>query len=509
MGIRIDINAKDLKTLLALLQQYLPNTLVWAFGSRVKYTAKPTSDLDLVGFITEKQKMSFSLLKEALAESSLPFRVDLHDWNDIPETFRKNIEDSYLVIQDVAKRELPNDWKTFQFGDLAELRKEQIISNGIEQPYIGLEHIEQQNLRLNGIGSSDQVISNKFKFYAGDVLYGRLRPYFRKVYYPKFDGVCSTEIFVIKNKKVIDKTFLYYLVATEEFTNLANSGSSGTHMPRADWRQIVKSEWNIPKDIETQKQIVQILSSLDDKIELNLQMNKTLEAMTQAIFKEWFVDFKFPGFDGVLVDGLPKGWKITKLSSFIEIKHGFAFKGEFFSDIEEDNILLTPGNFKIGGGFNNSKFKYYRGDVPTDYILERNDLIVTMTDLSKAGDTLGFPALVPPIEGKQLLHNQRIGKVIFRSKLPLKYYLYLVMCQDNYRHFVLGGSTGSTVKHTSPKRICDFEFLFPDKTTLFSFETMVKSLLDKQQENEFQISYLAQIRDALLSKLMSGQLKIN
>ena len=189
-----------------------------------------------------------------------------------------------------------SDWKTYKLGEIAEIRKEQIVSNGIEQPYIGLEHIEQQSLRLNGVGSSDNVVSNKFKFYNGDVLYGRLRPYFRKVYKPNFDGVCSTEIFVIKPKKDIDKGFLFYLVATEEFTNIANSGSSGTHMPRADWKQLEKSEWQLP-NLSTQTAIAQILTSLDDKIELNLQMNQTLEAMAQALFKEWFVNFNFPDHD--------------------------------------------------------------------------------------------------------------------------------------------------------------------------------------------------------------------
>ena len=94
-----------------------------------------------------------------------------------------------------------NDWKNYKFSEIAELRKEQIAPNGKELPYIGLEHIEQQTLRLNGIGSSTGLASNKFKFYKGDILYGKLRPYFRKVYQADFDGVCSTDIFVIKNKK--------------------------------------------------------------------------------------------------------------------------------------------------------------------------------------------------------------------------------------------------------------------------------------------------------------------
>ena len=431
-----------------------------------------------------------------------------------------------------------SEWKTYKLGDVAETRKEQIISNGEEQPYIGLEHIEQQSLRLNGVGSSNDVISNKFKFYSGDILYGRLRPYFRKVYKPNFDGVCSTEIFVIKPKKDINKDFLFYLVATEEFTNMANSGSSGTHMPRADWKQLEKSEWNIPS-LPTQTQIAQILTSLDDKIELNLQMNQTLEAMAQALFKEWFVNFNFPsselGLEGLNddrifhkkgkkenkeilpssnqqnhnSDNLPKGWRMGKLSEVIEIKHGYAFKGEFFSDFEEDDILITPGNFKNGGGFNSQKFKYYNGDVPNDYILNKNDLIVTMTDLSKAGDTLGYSALVPTIDGKRLLHNQRIGKVIFKSDLPIKYFLYWLMRQYDYRHFVLGSATGSTVKHTSPTRICEFQFPLPTKELLTKFETKIGCLSEKAQENEVQIQTLTQTRDTLLPKLMSGKIKLS
>ncbi|MCB0735864.1 MAG: restriction endonuclease subunit S [Bacteroidetes bacterium] len=231
--------------------------------------------------------------------------------------------------------------------------------------------------------------------------------------------------------------------------------------------------------------------------------------MAQAIFKGWFVNFNFPGFDGELVDGLPKGWSKVKLADLIEIKHGYAFKGEFFSEIEQDDILLTPGNFKIGGGFNNAKFKYYNGEVPEAYILERNDLVVTMTDLSKAGDTLGYSALVPEIDGKRLLHNQRIGKVLLKDDLPLKYYLYWVMRQDDYRHFVLGSATGSTVKHTSPTRICDFEIALPDRNILEQFESVISGLSDKQQENEIQEAHLSKTRDTLLPKLMSGQLKVS
>lgn len=306
----------------------------------------------------------------------------------------------------------------------------------------------------------------------------------------------------------IDPDFLYWILRTQPYQYYIVGSATGSTVKHTSPTRICTYEFEAPIDKSKQQEIAQILTSLDDKIELNHKMNQTLEAMAQALFKEWFVNFNFPGFDGELVDGLPKGWRMGKLSDIIEIKHGYAFKGEFFSDFEEKDVLITPGNFKIGGGFNSQKFKYYKGEIPHDYILKRNDLLVTMTDLSKGGDTLGYSALVPTIEGKRLLHNQRIGKVMFRSDLPVKHFLYWLMRQDDYRHFVLGGATGSTVKHTSPTRICEFEFPLPSKELLLKFETKTKSLTDKSQENEIQIQTLTQTRDTLLPKLMSGKIEI-
>jgi type I restriction enzyme S subunit len=88
-------------------------------------------------------------------------------------------------------------------------------------------------------------------------------------------------------------------------------------------------------------------------------------------------------------------WKTVKLSDFIDIKHGFAFKGSYITDEESENILVTPGNFKIGGGFKSDKFKFFNGDYPQEYVLNEGDIIVTMTDLSKESDTLGYSAKVP------------------------------------------------------------------------------------------------------------------
>lgn len=264
--------------------------------------------------------------------------------------------------------------------------------------------------------------------------------------------------------------------------------------------------------IEIQRRIADILSALDDKIELNRQTNATLEAMAQAIFKEWFVDFNYPDATGELVDSelglIPAGWRVGKLGEVANIKHGFAFKGEYFSEEETDDILLTPGNFRIGGGFNYSKFKYYEGTYPQEYVLKHGDLIVTMTDLSKQGDTLGFSALVPAISDKNLLHNQRIGKVEVTESNSWKLYLYWVMQQRDYRNYVLSGATGTTVKHTSPSRICDYKIILPPLKVLQAFKSTVRGLIDLVEDNHLQANTLEKVRDTLLPKLIRGEIEV-
>lgn len=156
-----------------------------------------------------------------------------------------------------------------------------------------------------------------------------------------------------------------------------------------------------------------------------------------------------------------KGWAEFNLERLVQIKHGFAFKGEFFADEPTNDILLTPGNFSIGGGFKSDKLKYYSGMVPSDYVLKEGDLIVTMTDLSKEADTLGFAAKVPKMDSKRFLHNQRIGLVtLIDDKVDIGF-IYWLMRTYSYQRYVAGSATGATVKHTSPTKIRSYKFIAP------------------------------------------------
>ncbi len=184
-------------------------------------------------------------------------------------------------------------------------------------------------------------------------------------------------------------------------------------------------------------------------------------------------------------------WKEYSLDELIHIKHGYAFKGEFFSEEPTDDILLTPGNFAIGGGFKAQKLKYYNGDFPVDYILDENDVIVTMTDLSKEADTLGFSAKVPVWYGKRFLHNQRIGLVKLKTNDFDQDYLYWLMRTFSYQRFVANGATGATVKHTSPTKICQYKFTAPeDKSTQRRIASILSAYDDLIENNLKRIKLL-------------------
>lgn len=198
------------------------------------------------------------------------------------------------------------------------------------------------------------------------------------------------------------------------------------------------------------------------------------------------------------------------LGDYITVKHGYAFKGKHITTEKNNQILVTPGNFKIGGGFKFGKMKYFIGsDYPKDYIFSSDDLIVTMTDLSKEGDTLGYSALIPEHNQDEVvyLHNQRVGRVEFKKDIS-KYLFYYLMKTDDYQWFILGGASGTSVRHTSPTSIGSYPFQVPPMKRIKEFDAVVSGLISKVHQNQIQIHTLEKLRDTLLPKVMSGEVRV-
>jgi type I restriction enzyme, S subunit len=192
-------------------------------------------------------------------------------------------------------------------------------------------------------------------------------------------------------------------------------------------------------------------------------------------------------------------WDEYSIGDMVDIKHGFAFKGEFIVDEPTAYVLLSPGNFAIGGGFKEGKLKYYKGEVPTEFVLAEGDLLVTMTDLSRTSDTLGYPALVPHrADGRRYLHNQRLGKILPRPRVEIDLrYLHYLMCSDTYRQEVVASATGTTVKHTSPSRIQKYRFLRPPIREQVEIGRVLGTLDEKIEMNRRMSQTLEAIAQAI------------
>ncbi len=267
---------------------------------------------------------------------------------------------------------VPEEWNVKEIGDVCHLVRDSFSpSKEDSRAYIGLEHIEQDTLRLISIGSSKDINSNKLVFRKGQILFGKLRPYFRKVYRPNFEGVCSTDIFVIDADKEFDNWFLFYFFADRRMIEEATLSSEGTRMPRASWKYLEKLQRGFP-DLSEQKAIAKILSDLDSKIELNNEMDKTLEAIGQAIFKHWFVDFEFPNDEGKpykssggeMVDSelgeIPKGWRIDVLSDIAVVIDCLHSKKPNRQD--SGQYLLQVYNIGVNGRLDLSKLYFVAND---------------------------------------------------------------------------------------------------------------------------------------------------
>ena len=207
---------------------------------------------------------------------------------------------------------------------------------------------------------------------------------------------------------------------------------------------------------------------------------------------------------------------MSTLRDYIRIKHGYAFKGQNISTIDNNVVLVTPGNFSVGGGFKEDKCKYFDAEYPYDYVLKEDDLIVTMTDLSKSIDTLGYSALVPTGKNRRVyLHNQRIGLVTINSDELNKHYIYWFMRSPYYQKMIAATSTGSTVHHTSPDRILDVEIELPkleDQNKIAAFldnienRIQLNNEINNNLEQQAQSIYKQMFIDNASSDWMKGTL---
>ena len=310
--------------------------------------------------------------------------------------------------------------------------------------------------------------------------------------------LCTNQGFksIIPNDNIIDSLFLYYLLVYYR-PAIENMGS-GTTFQEVSGSVMKNIEVNIP-GIDDQKEIASILSSLDSKIELNRRINDNLEQQAQALFKSWFVDNPNPN------------WREATLSEVALFVGGYSYNGEELTD-SSNVAMATIKNFGRNGGFKADGFKDIipSGKLKECHYADTFDILVAHTDLTQNADVIGnAELLLTKGNYDSIIFSMDLVKVLPNNSFPYRFLLAALLKNKIFKGHCLGYVNGTTVLHLSKKALPEFEIKIPSESEASmmndTFASLYKRMAEVLQEN----NKLTHLRDTLLPKLMSGELKIS
>jgi type I restriction enzyme S subunit len=317
----------------------------------------------------------------------------------------------------------------------------------------------------------------------------------------------------------VNPYFVFYFLKSPAGQYLLLKNTSQTGVPAI--AQPLSSLKQVPiplPQLPEQNAIVNLFSSLDDKIELNQQMNNTLEKIGQALFKHWFGNFEFPdekgkpykSSGGEMVDSelgkIPKGWRIATLREYITIERGLSYKGSGLTDYGLPMINLA--NIAPNHGFIYAGIKPYSGEYKERNIVRVGDIVIANTDITQKRDVLGSPAIVPDLGSEKILFTHHIYAVRNKSWIPNIFIYYLLQLKE-YENRTRGFATGTTVLFLPEDAILDFQLALPNKELVENFVSIIQKHIDKSEINNSESQRLSQLRNSLLPKLMSGKIRVN
>lgn len=367
-------------------------------------------------------------------------------------------------------------------------------------------YVSTENLLPNkgGVVEATSIPNgNVVKYEEGNILISNIRPYFKKIWLADRAGGCSADVLCIQSNENVSSTYLYYLLSQQSFFDYVMAGAKGCKMPRGDKSHIMEWPVNIP-ELKEQKRIADFLSSLDDKIELNRQINDNLEQQALALFRSWFVDFE-PFKDGEFVDSelgmIPKGWKVVELETICDVVGGGTpskSNPEYYC--KNGISWITPKDLSI------SKAKFTsKGEIDiteTGYSNSSVKLMPSGSVLFSSRAPIGYVSIAT----KELCTNQGFKSLV--PKIAGTCFLYLFLKENTIS--IEAQATGSTFKEASGALIKSQKVIIPDDLLILNkFEESTKPIFQIQRNLEDENSNLQGLRDSLLPRLMSGELKIN
>ena len=515
----------------------------------------PESDLDLVVFAKPEQERRVSDLREAFEESNLPFRVDLFVWDEVPEQFRKQIEAEHVVLVEREELRVGSEWVHCTLGDTCSAINYGLTasaSNDAAGPkFLRITDIVSGQLDWNTVPHvvADKDSIAKYRLYDGDIVIARTGASTGTSLYIKTPprAVFASYLVRLQAKPDFNARFLAYYLKSKEFGEFIR-GVLGdkSAQPNASASTMTAVPLSAPRDRTEQRTIAHILGTLDDKIELNRRMNQTLEEMARALFKSWFVDFDpvrakatlkhhhttlpqggsdwsverarayldsmdpniaalFPDrFVDSELGPIPKGWEIVPLSEIMDYKEGPGIRNWQYTNsadgvqfinircIQSGDLLLSTAN-RIKAEEANGKYGHFH--------LKEWDIVVSTSG------TLGRSAVVRRAHLPLLLNTSVIRFRPVDGATSFSY-LHSYVNSPVFLDELELLASGSVQRNFGPTHLKTMRVLRPPYNCIERHEDIAGSFLKQAITNRTYNDALSALRNALLSKLMSGELRV-
>lgn len=406
-----------------------------------------------------------------------------------------------------ANDDTPEGWTQTTLGEIASFSTKKTKEFSVKN-YISTENMlpnKQGITKASDLPSTGDAV----KFNNGDILISNIRPYFKKIWQASFNGACSNDVLVLTTYE--NKKYLYYLLSQDCFFDYVMLGSKGVKMPRGDKDHIKQFPLLLPP-LPEQEAIAKVLGVLDDKIELNRRMNETLEGMAEALFKSWFVDFD------------PVHRNIARREGVVQDDEAFTAFDHLFPDAFEDSPLgLIPSGWSVGTvgdacichdskriPLSKMQREQKKGTIPyygatsiMDFVNEDlfNGIFLLIGEDGSVAKEDGTPFL-QYIWGKCWVNNH--AHVLEGANSISTEFLYLFMRQTNITPYI----TGAVQLKLNQGNLMRIPLILPPKEINSAFTGVLNPIFSKIRFLFIQSQTLAELREALLPRLMSGRLRV-
>ena len=412
------------------------------------------------------------------------------------------------------KQIINDEWMEARLGDILTLQR------GYDLPK--RERIPGSVPLVSSSGITDYHAVSKVK--GPGVVTGRYGTLGEVYFVPDDFWPLNTTLYV-SDFKGNDPRFISYFLRSIDVSVYADKAA----VPGINRNHLHEAEVRYPTDVGEQRAIAHILGTLDDKIELNLRMHKILEQTLRAVFQDWFVDFgpvraKLEGrehylppelwdlFPNRLVESdlgeIPEGWAVRALSDCIDVDRGLSYKGLGLSSAGMPMHNLN--SVYEGGGYKGEGIKYYQGDFQERHVTRPGDLIVANTEQGHDRLLIGFAAIVPQRFGDRGLFSHHIYRIRPKGSCGLSPdFLCHLLNTQSLHDAISGYATGTTVNMLPLDALGIPMIVVPSPLPRTVFSSIAGSARVKQEHFIAESQFLADQRDTLLPKLVSGELRVS